>query len=127
MENFPLHYDCAYKYLSSTGETKFCLPEINIDKSLKSIQVTENEFKYSVFSLIPEPNGFRRNGIDDFPNLKKLPCLCLSIIETEKIYLTKEQMDNAKPILLINIENFLNGNIIYREGMNDIYGIEMVR
>ena len=121
-------YDCAYEYESNTGEKKYCLPEINTDNSLKVARIDDNVVKYPAFSLILQNNGrFEINGFEDYRNLlRKLPCLSLSIIESEKIFLTDDQMKNAKPILLIHISNFIKGHIIYREGMSDIYGIEKV-
>ena len=122
-------YDCAYEYESNTpGEKKYCLPETDTNNSLKVVRIDDNEVKYPAFSLILQQNGgFHINGFADYRNLLgQLPCLSLSIIESEKIYLTDDQMKSAKPILLIHICNFMRGHITYREGMSGVYGIEKV-
>ena len=131
-EKLLINYDCAVQYESNCGK-KLGLLEMDINRNLKCTQ-TEQGNKYKVYPLIEviskearEGNlGFTSYGYKEKFNLKELPCVILDMRTDHQVFIDENQMFNKVPILLINIKFFISDEVIFRQGMIGIYGIEKV-
>jgi len=128
----PFIYDCAVQYESNNGK-KLGLLETDNNNNLICTQTVDGN-KYKVYPLIEVIDtearignlGFTSYGYDEKLNLKELPCVILDMRNDTQVYIDENQMINKIPILLIHIKFFVSDEIIYRQGMNGIYGIEKV-
>ena len=124
--NIPFKFDCAYKYKSSSNEVKLGLFEVDISNKLILSQ-TANGIRVKVFPLVETSKSFEAYGINDMKILKTLKHLQLDLRSSSICYIEEAQLKPLEPILLIHVRNFIDGHIMFREGMDGIYGIEQVK
>lgn len=122
-------YDCAYKYTSGSSKVeKFGLLEVDDSNELKAnLSEAGGAKRYKVIPLEEKfQSSFDEYRFSEISCLKGLKELWLDLRHSSIIYIEETQLKSLEPILLCHIKNFVEGRIIFREGMENIYGIEKV-
>lgn len=123
--NMPYRFDCAYMYTSSSNEVKFGLFEVDILNQFV-LSHSDNGIRIRVFPLLETAQPFETCSSENIKILKRLKSLQLDLRTLSTCYIEEFQLKSLVPILLIHIKNFVDGRILFREGMDKIYGIEKV-